>query len=158
MLEIKNLSIEVGNRSIIDNLSLVLNKNDKLVIIGEEGNGKSTLLKCIAGICDYAPRSGVINYKDNTIGYLAQNLLPEILEEKVFNFLFKNDEDYYNKINQFYKFLGDLEINETIIHNPLKKLSGGEKIKIQILKMLLADTANMILHLELVRKKILSIP
>ena len=38
MLEIKNLSIKLNDRYLVENLSLVLNKNDKLAIIGEEGN------------------------------------------------------------------------------------------------------------------------
>jgi len=53
MLEIKNLSIKLNDRYLVENLSLVLNKNDKLAIIGEEGNGKSTLLKAILGIANY---------------------------------------------------------------------------------------------------------
>ena len=47
MLEIKDLSISINGRYLIKNLNLVLNNNDKLAIIGEEGNGKSTLLKAI---------------------------------------------------------------------------------------------------------------
>ena len=52
MIEIKDLSIKVNDRYLIKSLTLNLNKNDKLAIIGEEGNGKSTLLKCIIGKCD----------------------------------------------------------------------------------------------------------
>ena len=61
MIEIKDLSIKVNNRYLIKSLTLNLNKNDKLAIIGEEGNGKSTLLKCIIGKCDYAEITGTIN-------------------------------------------------------------------------------------------------
>ena len=61
MLEINNLTIKINVRYIIKDLILILNKKDKLASIGEEGNGKSTLLKCILGICDYADVSGIIN-------------------------------------------------------------------------------------------------
>ena len=54
MFEINDLSIMVNTRYLVKSLSLTLNKNDKLAIIGEEGNGKSTLLKAILGVCDYA--------------------------------------------------------------------------------------------------------
>ena len=49
MLEVKNLTIKTikSEKEIIKDLSFSVNKNDKLAIIGEEGNGKSTLLKCI---------------------------------------------------------------------------------------------------------------
>lgn len=70
MLELKNLSISISGRYLVKNLNLVLNNGDKLAIIGEEGNGKSTLLKTILGICEYAEVSGSINFKGNRIGYL----------------------------------------------------------------------------------------
>ena len=44
VLEIKKLTISVNQHFLVKNLSLTLNRNDKLAIIGEEGNGKSTLL------------------------------------------------------------------------------------------------------------------
>ena len=47
MLEIKDLTISISDRYLIKNLNLILNNGDKLAIIGEEGNGKSTLLKSI---------------------------------------------------------------------------------------------------------------
>ena len=63
MLEIRNLTILVNGRYIIKDLSLTLNKGDKLAIIGEEGNGKSTLLKTILSMCDYGETRGTINLK-----------------------------------------------------------------------------------------------
>ncbi len=74
MLEIKDLSISINDRYLIENLNLVLNNGDKLAIIGEEGNGKSTLLKSILGICKYAEVSGNINFKGNRIRYLDQSI------------------------------------------------------------------------------------
>lgn len=48
MIKLENISIEtLKGRKLIDDLSFSLNKGDKLAIIGEEGNGKSTLLKTI---------------------------------------------------------------------------------------------------------------
>ena len=70
MFEIKNLTIMVKDRYIVKNLSLTLNKKDKLGIIGEEGNGKSTLLKSILGICEYASITGTINTKNSRDVYL----------------------------------------------------------------------------------------
>ena len=103
MLEINNLSIKVNNKYIIKDLSLILNKKDKLAVIGEEGNGKSTLLKAILGIADFAEVEGTINKKENRIGYLEQSLTEEDLKKTGYEYLFTSDEDYYNKIYSFYK-------------------------------------------------------
>ena len=83
MLEVNNLSVSIGDRYLIKNLSFVLNVGDKLAIIGEEGNGKSTLLKAIMGVCDYAEINGNINYKSNRIGYLEQSMSDIYLKKSV---------------------------------------------------------------------------
>ena len=197
MLEVSNLSIKIQDRYLVKNLSLTLNKGDKLAIIGEEGNGKSTLLKGILGICKYAEVTGNINLKGNTIGYLAQSMSENELSKKVHDFLFKDDNDYYEKANNLYKHLELLNLSEKVLEQKIGTLSGGEKVKIGLLKLLineydilfldeptndldldslewlekfinnidkpimyvshdetlLANTANMILHLEQIMKK-----
>lgn len=197
MLEAKNVDIMISTHYLIKGLSLTLNKGDKLAIIGEEGNGKSTLLKSLLGVCDYATIKGNLDFKGNRIGYLEQSLSEENLQKKVYDFLFKDDEDYYNKINKFYKYLEILNIRDDLLEQEMSTLSGGERVKISILNLLLeeydilfldeptndldidtlkwleqfingenmpivyvshdetllANTANMILHIEQVKKK-----
>ena len=197
MLEVSNLSIKIQDRYLVKNLSLTLNKGDKLAIIGEEGNGKSTLLKGILGICKYAEVTGNINLKGNTIGYLAQSMSENELSKKAHDFLFKDDNDYYEKANNLYKHLELLNLSDKFLEQKIGTLSGGEKVKIGLLKLLineydilfldeptndldldslewlekfinnidkpimyvshdetlLANTANMILHLEQIMKK-----
>lgn len=137
MFEIKDMSISIDDRYLIKNLNLSLNAKDKLAIIGEEGNGKSTLLKSMLGLCDYANITGTINKKGNSIGYLEQSISVENLDKKVYDYLFKNEDDYYNKINYFYKNLELVFLNDDIIDKRIKYLSGGEKVKIGILKLLI---------------------
>ena len=139
MLEINNLSIKVNNKYIIKDLSLILNKKDKLAVIGEEGNGKSTLLKAILGIINYAEVEGTINRKGNRLGYLEQSLTEEELEKTGYEYLFTSDEDYYNKINSFYKHLDKLNLKDDLLDRKLKTLSGGEKVKIRIVKLLVEE-------------------
>ena len=139
MFEIRDLSIKVKDRYLIKGLNLVLDKGDKLAIIGEEGNGKSTLLKAILGLCDYAEITGTVNIKNNRIGYLEQSMSKENLNKKVYDYLFVDDEDYYNKINDLYKYLDVINLDDNIIEQEISLLSGGEKVKISILKLLLDD-------------------
>lgn len=139
MLEIKDLTIIVNDRYLVKNLSFTLNSKDKLAIIGEEGNGKSTLLKCILGNCPYAYVSGTINTKGNRIGYLEQSISKESLPKKVFDYLFTNEEDYYSKITNLYKYFDVIKLEDSILEQQISTLSGGEKVKINILKLLLEE-------------------
>ena len=115
MLEIKDLTISISDRYLIKNLNLILNNGDKLAIIGEEGNGKSTLLKSILGICEYAEISGNINLKGNRIGYLEQSISNDKLDKSVYEFLFIDDTDYYDKINNLYKYLEIISLTDDIL-------------------------------------------
>lgn len=79
MLQIKNITIthKKDNRVLLENFNLVLNNGDKCAIIGEEGNGKSTLLKLISNealVENYVEFSGEIIRNNSCIGYLAQEL------------------------------------------------------------------------------------
>lgn len=137
MFDLRNVDVSVSTRFLVKNLNLTLNKGDKCAIIGEEGNGKSTLLKCILGIADYANMNGFVDFKGKRVGYLKQDIRDE--DKNAFLYLFKNDEDYYNKIQDLYKLLEELYINEELIRRDMKTLSGGELVKIAILKILLDD-------------------
>lgn len=110
-----------------------------MAIIGEEGNGKSTLLKSLLGFCDYSKITGSIQLKGNTIGYLGQSFSKEQLHETVFDYLFLNQEEYYNKIRSLYHFLELFQLEDVILNQNMNILSGGEKVKIGILKLLLND-------------------
>lgn len=144
VLEIKNMDIYIYPRYLIKNLSLTLNEGDKLAIIGEEGNGKSTFLKAILGICEYATVSGNINFHNKKIGYLEQSVNESDLLKKVFDFIFENDTDYYNKIGNLYKYLEMIKLNDSILEQTINTLSGGEKVKVRLLKLLL-DEVNLFL-------------
>ncbi len=138
MLDVKNLNITVDGRLLVKNLSFSLGSSDKMAIIGEEGNGKSTLLKCLLKCCDYAEVEGVINSNNAVIGYLPQNI---VVEENlsVRDYLFSDDDDFYNKINSFYRLINDLDLENEVLSKLFNTLSGGEKIKVGILKLLLED-------------------
>ena len=139
MLEVNNVDILVSTRFLVKSLTFSLNKGDKLAIIGEEGNGKSTLLKSLLGICEYASVTGIIQFKNNKVGYLEQSMSLENEKKKVYDFLFLDDLDYYGKINWFYKYLDLFHLDDSILEQMISTLSGGEKVKIGILRLLLEE-------------------
>ncbi len=72
ILTVNNISLSFGENTILNNISLLLNEGDKCALIGDNGTGKSTLLKIITQ--DYKQDSGDLFFKkDITIGYVAQN-------------------------------------------------------------------------------------
>lgn len=131
MLEINNLTILIDDHLLVDKLSLTLNKGDKLAIIGEEGNGKSTLLKAIINHVDYAGISGEVHTFHNRIGYLKQSLDQNELTMVVKDYLFQDEIQYYNSINELYTFLIQLQLDDSILEKEISVLSGGEKVKLQ---------------------------
>ena len=73
MISINNISVEFSARPLFDDISFVINKNDKIALVGKNGAGKSTLLKILAGL--QSPTSGNLSVpNDVTIGYLPQQM------------------------------------------------------------------------------------
>ncbi|MBD5348535.1 MAG: ABC-F family ATP-binding cassette domain-containing protein [Bacteroides sp.] len=74
MISINNLSVEFSARPLFNDISFVINDNDKIALTGKNGAGKSTLLKILAGI--QSPTSGSISKPNEiTIGYLPQQMV-----------------------------------------------------------------------------------
>ena len=73
MISIQNLKVEFSARPLFDNINYVINKNDRIALVGKNGSGKSTMLKIIAGL--QAPTAGTVSKpSDVTIGYLPQQM------------------------------------------------------------------------------------
>ncbi len=74
MVSIQNLSVEFSAKSLFDGISYVINKRDRIALVGKNGAGKSTMLKIIAGL--QKPTSGTVAVQqDVTIGYLPQQMI-----------------------------------------------------------------------------------
>lgn len=137
MLKINDLKIITHKgRILVDGFSFVLQQGDKIALIGEEGNGKSTILKILAGrdVSDYVTVSGTI-LADGRIGYLPQKVSEEDLDKDVISYI---DEqiDY----NHLYSLLSKIDVSADLLNERIMRtLSGGEKVKIAILKILYED-------------------
>ena len=74
MISIENLTIAFGFEPLLDNISFLINRKDKIALVGKNGAGKTTLLRTIAG--EQKPTSGTISYsRDLSIGYLPQQMI-----------------------------------------------------------------------------------
>lgn len=152
MLQIKNLSIihKKDLRVILNDFSCVLNDGDKAVIIGEEGNGKSTLLKWIYDeklVDDYCETEGELVKTKERIAYLPQELPKEKRTLSVCEF-FMEEESF---LEQTPKTLGQMAAKFHVPadffyrEQPMETLSGGEKVKAQMMKLLLTEPTVLLL-------------
>ena len=73
MISVEGLTVEFGGFTLFDDISFVVNKKDRIALVGKNGAGKSTMLKIFAGL--QSPTSGTVSVpKDVTIGYLPQHM------------------------------------------------------------------------------------
>lgn len=148
MLIIKNLTIKNAKGSLLlDDFSLSLSCHDKAAIIGEEGNGKSTLLKAIFDqslIDGYASVNGSIQKNNCRIGMLSQKLDSVWFDSTVCDYCLKEyvDEEIeyerYNDLMALEKICIQLRLDPILLSSEQKieTLSGGEKVKLQLLKLM----------------------
>ena len=142
MLQIKNLSMcHTKDLHILsEDLSFVIGDRDKAAIIGEEGNGKSTLLKLIYDpelIENYIEYSGEIIKNGTVFGYLSQEIGEKDKEKTVAEFCRENGMDELLPY-ELYEIAMQLCIDADIFNSErkMKTLSGGEKVKVRMAAVL----------------------
>ncbi len=144
MLQIKNLTVTHRRdlRVMIDHFSMVLNDGDKAALIGEEGNGKSTLLKLICNAPqaeEYVEYSGEIIKNGARIGYLEQELLTVPKSQTVYEYCMECEEFCFMTPKE----LGDIAAKFLLpaeffySDQTVQSLSGGEKVKLQMARILM---------------------
>lgn len=152
MLQIKNLTIthKKDLRVILEDFSFVLNRADKAVIIGEEGNGKSTLLKYIYDpemVEEYAEADGERIVNDERLGYLPQELTKEDAEKTIYEFFSQEPMFFEQTPKQLGKMAKDFHIEPEFFYGDqlMGTLSGGEKVKVQMMRLLMAEPTVLLL-------------
>jgi ATPase subunit of ABC transporter with duplicated ATPase domains len=143
MLQIKELTITYKKdlRTLISGLSFVLNPGDKAAIIGEEGNGKSTLMKLLYDerlVEDYAEYSGEILRNNSVLGYLQQELDQPEKEMSIYEFMIQEAGFYEMEGKELAGMANRVGLPPDLLYSCQKvdTLSGGEKVKLQMIRLL----------------------
>ena len=117
MLSISNLSYFIGGRALYENANLHIKPKDKIGLVGQNGTGKSTLLKIIHG--DYLPTTGEVQKaKDCTIGFLNQDLLSYQSDDSILDVAlaaFKETLAIQEEIDQVLKLM-ETDYSEEVIN------------------------------------------
>jgi len=125
-LDAKDLSKSFGELRLFQKLRLHIEAGERIAIIGANGLGKTTLLRCLIG--ETEPDAGVIKWAENVkIGYFAQDYAPEFAEDMtLFDWMcqWRSEKDDDQAIRGV---LGRLLFGQDQVGRSVKVLSGGEK-------------------------------
>ena len=152
MLNVKNLTITHRKdlRVILDKFNLTLNDGDKAVIIGEEGNGKSTLMRWIYDpeiAEEYAECEGERILGSEVLGYLPQEL-PVWAKEKTLYEYFSEARSFFDRTpKELSEMANEFRVSKDFFYADQKmgSLSGGEKVKAQLMRILIDEPTVLLL-------------
>jgi len=156
-VEIEHLSKAYGNHLVLDNIALIINRGEKVAFVGKNGEGKSTLVKCIMNEIEF---SGKLKLGHNVkIGYFAQNQASLLDENKtVFETIdYVAVGDIRTKIRDI---LGAFMFGGEASDKKVQVLSGGERSRLAMIRLLLEPVNLLILdeptnHLDMRSKDVL---
>lgn len=135
-LEVEELNKSFGELHLLKNLNMLIEVGEKVAILGANGIGKSTLLKCLVG--DLQPESGTVKWSENaSIGYYAQDHEYEF-KEKLTLFEWMSQWRQPSDDDQVIRgILGRLLFSQDDINKSVHVLSGGEKGRMLFGKLML---------------------
>ena len=145
MLTIDHISMEFSSRPVLDDITFLVNRKERIALVGKNGAGKTTLLRLIAG--EYQPTAGrIARETDMTIGYLPQVMLfhdDRTLREEVMRVKDEGENGLTDEGDDA-RFIA--EMDRTIIglgferrdfDRPCSEFSGGWRMRIELAKILL---------------------
>lgn len=145
-IELKNISKSFGDKKVLEDFTYIFLKNDRIGIVGENGCGKSTLVKMITG--NLEPDTGTVEIGETIrIGYFMQENEPMPGNQRVIDFV-KDIAEYLetadgkisaSKMLERFLFTPDMQ------YTPIEKLSGGEKRRLYLLSVLMSSPNVLIL-------------
>jgi ATP-binding cassette subfamily F protein 3 len=156
-IEVEHLTKAYGAHVVLDNIGLIINRGEKVAFVGKNGEGKSTLVKCIMNEIEF---SGKLKHGHNVkIGYFAQNQASLLDESKtVFETIdYVAVGDVRTKIRDI---LGAFMFGGEASDKKVKVLSGGERSRLAMIRLLLEPVNLLILdeptnHLDMRSKEVL---
>ena len=154
---IENVSKAYGDHTVFRNANLMIERGDKIAFVGKNGEGKSTLVKCIMKEIEH---EGTLTLGHNVmIGYFAQNQA-SLLDENLTVFQTIDDVAQGDIRNKIKDLLGAFMFGGENSAKKVKVLSGGERTRLAMIKLLLEPVNLLILdeptnHLDMKTKDIL---
>ncbi|KAF8700190.1 hypothetical protein HU200_034567 [Digitaria exilis] len=159
VLAIKNLQFGFEDKTLFNNANLIVERGEKIAIIGPNGCGKSTLLKLILGM--EKPQGGEVLLGDHNVlpNYFEQNQAEALdLEKTVLDTVADAAEDW--KLDDIKGLLGRCNFRDDMLDRKVKFLSGGEKARLAFCKFMVTPSTLLILdeptnHLDIPSKEML---
>ncbi|NTW24415.1 MAG: ABC-F family ATP-binding cassette domain-containing protein [Lentimicrobium sp.] len=154
---LEGLSKAYDKHTVFSNVSLNITRGERVAFVGKNGEGKSTLVKCLMGETGY---DGTLNIGHNTlIGYFAQNEA-SMLDEEITVFQTIDDVAKGDIRTKVKDILGAFMFGGDSWTKKVKVLSGGERTRLAMIKLLLEPVNLLILdeptnHLDMKTKDIL---
>ena len=157
VVEAENVSKSYGDKHVLANVNMMIERGSKIAFVGQNGQGKSTLAKMMVGETDY--QGGLKLGHNVEIGYFAQNQAEHLNGELT---LLETMENAANDSNRakVRNMLGSFLFSGDDVEKKVKVLSGGERNRLALCKMLL-DPFNVLVmdeptnHLDIASKNVL---
>jgi len=141
VIVLKGVSKNFGSRSLFEKVNMLVQYKDRAAIVGENGTGKSTLLKLI--FQEYEPDKGMVKVGSNVkVGYLSQHVFQNIGDEKLID-VFRSEvsvnEGEARHILAKFLFYGPA------VFRKVNQLSGGERMRLRLAQLMYQDINLLIL-------------
>ena len=156
LINIRNLGVTLG-APLFSKLNLVVNSGDRIGLVAANGRGKSTLLRCMAGLLE-AGEGDITRSRGLTVGYVAQDVPPALMDTPFRAAVLETlpDERRASESWRVDVVLDELEVPETLRDRPLKQLSGGWQRLAMLARVVVTEADVLLLdeptnHLDLGR-------